>query len=108
MPAINGTMLQCFHWDYPAGGLWNEVAANAPALARAGFTSLWLPSPCKAINGAQDVGYGLYDLFDLGEFDQKGTVATKYGTRAQLENAIRSSQAAGLQIYIDTVLNHKG
>lgn len=109
MPAINGTMLQCFHWNYPAGGvLWNEIAGNAAALAAAGFTALWLPPPTKAMNGAQDVGYGAYDLFDLGEFDQKGTVATKYGTRAQLENAIRTARGAGLQVYIDTVLNHKG
>ena len=60
------------------------------------------------MDGAQDVGYGIYDLFDLGEFDQKGSVATKYGTRAQLEAAIRAAQQAGLQVYLDTVLNHKG
>jgi alpha-amylase len=109
MPAINGTMLQCFHWDYPTGGrLWDEIAGNAAALAQAGFTALWLPSPCKAADGAQDVGYGIYDLFDLGEFDQRGSIATKYGTRPQLENAIRTAQTAGLQVYIDTVLNHKG
>lgn len=109
MPAINGTMLQAFHWDYPTGGrLWDEIAANAQSLAAAGFTSLWLPSPCKAMDGARDVGYGIYDLYDLGEFDQKGTVATKYGTRAQLEAAIRAAQGAGLQVYLDTVLNHKG
>jgi alpha-amylase len=109
MPAINGTMLQCFHWDYPVGGqLWEEVAANAGALAQAGFTALWLPSPCKAMNGDEDVSYGIYDLFDLGEFDQKGGIPTHYGTRAQLENAIRAAQAVGLQVYIDTVLNHKG
>ena len=90
----NGTMMQCFHWDYPAGGrLWDEVAANAAALAAAGFTALWLPSPCKAMDGARDVGYGIYDLFDLGEFDQKGSVATKYGTRAQLEAAVRARPA---------------
>lgn len=35
-----------------------------------------------------DVGYGAYDLYDLGEFNQKGTVRTKYGTKAQLKSAI--------------------
>jgi alpha-amylase len=41
MPAINGTMLQCFHWDYPTGSrLWDEIAGNAAALAQAGFTAL--------------------------------------------------------------------
>jgi alpha-amylase len=67
---------------------------------------LWLPPATKG--GSQwDVGYGIYDLFDLGEFDQKGTVATKYGTRAELEAAIVTCHAAGMQIYADTVFNHK-
>ena len=109
MPAINGTMMQAFHWDYPDDGrLWDELAANATSLAAAGFTALWFPSPCKAMDGPRDVGYGIYDLFDLGEFDQKGAVRTKYGTRAQLETAVRSVRQAGLQVYLDTVLNHKG
>jgi alpha-amylase len=49
------------------------------------------------------VGYGAYDLWDLGEFDQKGSVRTQYGTRAELEAA----HAAGLLAYIDVVFNHK-
>lgn len=105
----NPTMIQYFHWDYPADGrLWDEVAASAADLARAGITALWLPPPNKAQGGATDVGYGCYDLFDLGEFDQKGTVRTKYGTRDQLLAACAAARAAGLALYIDTVLNHKG
>ena len=108
MPAINGTMLQFFHWDYPAdGSLWDQVAGDAQALANAGITALWLPPPTKAQSGS-DVGYGTYDLWDLGEFNQKGSVRIKYGTRAQLEAAIATAHAAGLQIYIDVVFNHKG
>ncbi|MBK8175662.1 MAG: alpha-amylase [Rhodospirillales bacterium] len=109
MPTINGTMMQAFHWDYPDDGrLWDELAANADALAAAGFTALWLPSPCKAMDGPRDVGYATYDLFDLGEFDQKGAVRTKYGTRAQLTAAVQAMHQASLQVYLDTVFNHKG
>lgn len=109
MPALNGTILQAFHWDTAADGTqWNEIAARSAELAAAGFTALWLPPPCKAQAGAADVGYGSYDLFDLGEFDQKGTVRTKYGTRAQLEAAATAARAAGLQVYVDAVFNHKG
>jgi alpha-amylase len=106
--ATNGTMMQYFYWDYPADGmLWNELTRNAAALAAAGVTALWLPPPCKAERGIQDVGYGIYDLFDLGEFDQKGAVRTKYGTRQELEAAIQAAHAAGLQVYLDVVVNHK-
>lgn len=105
---VNGTMMQYFHWDLPnSGALWTELAANAAALGQAGVTALWLPPPYKA-QAQDDVGYGTYDLWDLGEFNQKGTVRTKYGTRAQLEAAIAAAHAAGVLVYIDTVFNHKG
>lgn len=35
------------------------------------------PAPTKA-DSPDGNGYGIYDLFDLGEFDQKGSVATKW------------------------------
>jgi alpha-amylase len=105
---MNGTMLQSFHWDYPTEGLlWAEIAGNASSLARAGFTALWLPPPYKA-QSQTDAGYGTYDLWDLGEFDQKGGIRTKYGTRAELEAAIAAVHAAGMQVYIDVIFNHKG
>ncbi len=53
------------------------------------------------------MGYGVYDMYDLGEFDQKGSVRTKYGTKEQYLNAVRAVQRAGLQIYADVVLNHR-
>ncbi|MCB2261596.1 MAG: alpha-amylase [Candidatus Thiosymbion ectosymbiont of Robbea hypermnestra] len=106
--ANQGTMMQYFHWDLPANGtLWNRVANEADNLAAAGITALWLPPPTKAVS-ASDVGYGAYDLWDLGEFDQKGLVRTKYGTRAELEAAVRGAHAAGLKVYLDVVFNHKG
>ncbi len=104
----NGTMMQYFHWDLPNdGNLWAEIATNAAVLGQAGITALWLPPPYKG-RSQDDVGYGSYDLWDMGEFNQKGTVRTKYGTRAQLEAAIAAAHASGIQIYIDTVFNHKG
>ena len=51
--------------------------------------------------------YGAYDLFDLGEFDQKGETRTKYGTRDEYLQAIRATHAAGMQVYADLVFNHK-
>ncbi|HYW50374.1 MAG TPA: alpha-amylase [Gemmatimonadaceae bacterium] len=108
MSGANGVMMQYFHW-YVAddGSLWRDVSANAETLAALGFTSLWLPPAYKGHGGARDVGYGAYDLFDLGEFDQKGSVRTKYGTRQEFIEACASAQRAGLRIYADAVFNHK-
>ncbi|MDI1324893.1 MAG: alpha-amylase [Algoriphagus sp.] len=108
MSEQNGVMMQYFHWYTPNDGrLWNELAENAQSLSEAGFSSVWLPPAYKGANGGYDTGYGVYDLFDLGEFDQKGTVRTKYGTRDEYLNAIRTAQSAGIEVYGDIVFNHK-
>lgn len=108
MLQINGVMMQCFHWYTPAGGhLWDEVSQKAQSLADVGFTALWLPPAYKGFSGAYDVGYGVYDMYDLGEFNQRDTIATKYGTRQQYLEAIQALHQAGLQVYADGVLNHR-
>jgi alpha-amylase len=104
----NGVMMQYFHWYMPDdGSLWNQVAKKAEELAKIGFTSLWLPPAYKGTGGGMDVGYGIYDLFDLGEFDQKGSVRTKYGTKDEYVRAIKAAQKVGINIYADVVFNHK-
>lgn len=108
MADLNGTIMQYFHWYVPADGThWDTLTTQATELAQAGFTALWLPPAYKASGGAYDVGYGAYDLFDLGEFDQKGSVRTKYGTRDQFLASVKAAQSAGIQIYADCVFNHK-
>ncbi|HET6281511.1 MAG TPA: alpha-amylase [Polyangia bacterium] len=107
MGFANGVFIQFFQWHSPPGTLWAELGTQAAALRGAGFTGVWLPPAGKGAGGTNDVGYGAYDLFDLGEFDQKGAVATKYGTKAQLLTAIGSAHAVGLQVYGDVVFNHK-
>lgn len=104
----NGTMLQVFEWDLPADGrLWKTIARRAFHFRKLGFTALWLPPAYKGNGGVNDVGYGVYDLYDLGEFDQKGTVATKYGDKDSYLNAIKMLHRAGLQALADVVLNHR-
>ena len=102
------TLLQFFHWYYPDGGkLWQEAAERAPHLAELGITELWLPPACKGASGGYSVGYDTYDLFDLGEFDQKGSVATKYGDKAALEHAANTLREHGVGVLYDVVFNHK-
>ncbi len=108
MADLNGVVMQYFHWYNPDNGtLWDEVKNNAKELASKGFTAMWLPPAYKGVAGKSDVGYGVYDLFDLGEFNQKGSIRTKYGTRQQYLNAIATLQKNGIQVYADTVLNQK-
>lgn len=109
---LNGTILQCFHGYTSAGSsaqrsLWQQIAEDASALAGVGFSALWLPPMTKGSAGVADMGYGAYDLYDLGEFDQCGSVATKYGDRTQLGEAIAAAHAANLQVYGDVVLHRK-
>jgi alpha-amylase len=105
---INGIMFQYFEWFLSDdGSLWNRLKGDAERLKEIGITAVWIP-PCIKGTGSNDVGYGAYDLYDLGEFDQKGTVRTKYGTKEELHQAIDALHEQGIGVYADVVLNHKG
>ena len=104
----NPTLLQTFHWYYPDGGkLWPEIKARAASFNDLGINMVWLPPAYKGASGGYSVGYDTYDLFDLGEFDQKGSVATKYGDKAQLHAAIDALHSHGIAVLLDVVVNHK-
>lgn len=106
--ADNPILLQGFAWDLPADSShWRLLTDNADLLASAGVSAIWLPPAYKGQAGAADVGYGVYDLYDLGEFDQKGTIATKYGTRDEYLAAVRALHEAGMTVLADIVLNHR-
>ncbi|MGB5915014.1 MAG: alpha-amylase, partial [Phormidesmis sp.] len=107
MYTTNGVMMQFFHWYTASDGtLWNELSETAQELSEKGITAMWLPPAYKGIGGSKEVGYGVYDRYDLGEFDQKGSVRTKYGTRDEYVNAIKKTKEAGISVYADIVLNH--
>lgn len=103
----NRTILQGFEWYLPEDAQhWNRVADSGKELANLGITSIWLPPAYKGIQGIQDVWYGTYVLYDLGEFDQKGTIPTKYGTKDEYLRCIQALKKAGLEVYVDTVFDH--
>ena len=100
-------MMQYFEWYLPNDGFWwKRCAAKAPNLAGLGITDIWLPPAYKGTS-QEDVGYGVYDLYDLGEFDQKGTVRTKYGTKEEYIEAVKAFHEEGIRVYADIVLNHR-
>jgi len=105
----NKTIIQFFEWYIPAdGNHWNRFKEAVPGLLSMGITAAWLPPAYKGTRGKESEGYDVYDIFDLGEFDQKGTVATKYGSKGDYINAVWSAREAGLKVYVDVVLNHMG
>ncbi|RMG60941.1 MAG: hypothetical protein D6722_20340, partial [Bacteroidetes bacterium] len=110
-------ILQGFYWnshpgdvsDDQNGGLWwDTLATVAPEAARAGIGTVWVPPPTKGYGGRWDMGYGIKDFYDLGEYNQNGSIRTRHGNRTQLENAITALHNQNLQIMVDIVLNHRG
>ncbi len=107
-----GAIMQCFYWDCPRRenaefNWWNTVKEKIKILADAGFTALWLPPASKAANmGGMSMGYDPYDYYDLGEIDQKGSVKTWFGSRAELEALLQQAHQYKMQVYADLVLNH--
>jgi alpha-amylase len=107
-----GVMLQSFYWDCPrAEGKefqwWNTIRQEIPGLAKTGFTALWLPPVHKAANlMGPSMGYDPYDYYDLGEFDQKGSIPTWFGNKKDLLALIKEAHGAGLSVIADIVINH--
>ena len=105
---LNGVMIQYFEWNLADDGKhWERLKNDAAHLKEIGVSAVWIPPAYKGTFSG-DVGYGAYDLWDLGEFNQKGTVRTKYGTKEELIDAINELHKYGINVYLDAVLNHKG
>jgi alpha-amylase len=104
----NQTLIQYFHWYYnEEEKLWQNAARQAPALKEMGITGAWLPPAYKSTEGADSVGYDCYDIFDLGEFDQKNSVPTKYGTKEEYLQAIQALHEQQIMVLADVIFNHK-
>ena len=75
--------LNAIFWVVPASW-WQPLDAScrrcATFLSRLGYSQSLMPPAFKATS-ANDVGYGVYDLFDLGEFDQKGRFAPNMASK---------------------------
>ena len=104
----NNTMIQYFEWYLPAdSNHWKRLLNDAKHLSDIGIDTVWLPPAFKCAGGVNDTGYGVYDLYDLGEFDQKGTIPTKYGTKNEYLAAINILRQYRIKILADIVFNHK-
>ena len=115
-PLRNETYMQVFYWEMNKGeyalrypeeaNLWQLLVDRSAELAELGITGVWLPPASKA-DEPIDEGYAAYDLWDLGEFYQKGSIRTKYGSKTELERALQELHANGIKVFFDAVLNHR-
>jgi glycosidase len=93
---------------------WDEIYRRLPEMAEIGYDGLWVPPPTKSPHaggqfaGGGNVGYSHFDKFDLGDIPQRGSLATRYGTRGSLRNLADNAHQAGMKIYPDIVMNHFG
>ena len=77
----NQTLMQYFEWYLPHDGQhWTRLTNDAEHLANLGISHVWMPPAFKATN-EKDVGYGVYDLFDLVNFTKKGLSVPSMGLK---------------------------
>ncbi|WP_175712399.1 glycoside hydrolase family 70 protein [Burkholderia ambifaria] len=90
------------------GTVYKTLARQAPELRNLGITDVWFAPPYRALNdGRFSEGYAVIDRYDLGEFPQGrgNAIATKYGTGAQLREAIESMHRQRINAIADIVPN---
>ncbi|KAG7451163.1 glycoside hydrolase family 13 protein [Guyanagaster necrorhizus] len=104
----NPLMIQFFTWNsrHPEMSWWQHFESEIPRLSELGFTQVWLPPPNKAAC-KHGRGYDAYDLWDLGEFDQKDGIPTRWGTKEEFLHVCDVAKRYKIDIIIDAVLNHK-
>jgi alpha-amylase len=85
---------------------YRNLAAQAQTGALDKFTMIWMPPPKKGNSGIQSVGYDPFDYYDLGTYNEKGSVPTRYGSEAELKTCLDSLRVRSIRPIVDLVLNH--
>ncbi|HWP82188.1 MAG TPA: T9SS type A sorting domain-containing protein [Bacteroidota bacterium] len=114
--AQDDVMMQAFYWNPPVdttnkNGFWYDtLRAKIPSLKAAGIRALWTPPPSKGNWGIVDMGYGIFDHYDLGAYSQKGTTETRFGSKAELLSLLSTAHSSAngprMDVYADVILNH--
>ena len=98
--------MQTFYWDVePRGGWWKVIEPKLAQWAAIGVNRIWLPPVSKGMSGGFSMGYDPMDYFDFGEYDQMGTIPTRFGTRKELEQLISTAHQNKIEVVADIVLN---
>ncbi|GMH44738.1 hypothetical protein BSKO_12690 [Bryopsis sp. KO-2023] len=88
-------LLQGFNWDSHHQDWYKVLGNQASEIAKAGFTSIWLPPPSDSVSSQ---GYLPRDLYNLN---------SRYGSEADLRECIQKLRQNGLKVLADIVINHR-
>ena len=104
-------ILQGFYWDAPlienrCGEWWTFLTDQLASIRSAGIDTIWLPPLSKSCEGDKGMGYDGFDIYDLGEFNQKGTVRTMFGSRRELDTLIEQAHSLGLKVIAEFLFSH--
>lgn len=102
-----GVMMQSFYWDVePRGEWWTILTDQVTDWSESGIDRIWLPVATKGQSGGYSMGYDPSDYFDFGQYNQHGTVITRFGSREELETLIAKAHALDMEVVADIVINH--
>ncbi|MEE2771495.1 MAG: alpha-amylase [Bacteroidota bacterium] len=100
-------MMQAFYWDVePRFEWWTNLTGKVAGWSDAGINRIWIPVATKGQSGGYSMGYDVSDYFDFGEFSQHGTIETRFGSRAELEELIQTAHDNDVEVIEDIVINH--
>ncbi len=102
-------VLEAFWWNCANGSYsswYTYLAKLVPRIAALGFDGIWTPPPCKDVGIFENMGYTPYDYYDIGQKNQKGGVATWFGSQDEFLRLVAVAHANGLEVYPDIVLDH--
>lgn len=103
----DGVMMQGFYWDVLEGGVWWDIlTSKVEDWSNNGIDAIWIPPISKGQSGQFSMGYDPADYFDLGDFNQHGTVQTRFGNEAELRRFIKKAHENNIAVIADMVINH--
>jgi alpha-amylase len=112
-PPFDGddVMLQGYQWNVPTNttlkGIWyDRLRGQADSNEFSRFTMMWMPPPQKCANASASSGYDPFDYYDLGTYNEKFSVETRYGSEAELQACMSALRAKGINPIVDLVFNH--
>ena len=106
-----GVLLQAFYWAVPDENWYSTIESRLSEIDSLGITSLWLPPISKSYGNGPDsnglqMGYEPFDYYDIGEFDQQGSIKTRFGNKSDLESLVQQTKKFNMSLIADIILNH--
>jgi alpha-amylase len=110
---VKKVLFQAFWWDYWNNNFnnkWSDYLTElSPRLKAIGIDAVWIPPTAKG-GATSNVGYNVFDHYDLGDKYQKGgaflNLRTRMGNKDELLRMIAVMHANGMEVIQDVVLNH--